>query len=310
MAVFTDFTFESSAGVNTIHARKCVPEGSVRGVVQIAHGIAEHVGRYEDFMAFLAENGFVAVANDHLGHGLSSRNNAEKGLFARTNGWKFAVNDMARLHDIMQAEVPGVPYILFGHSMGSFLTRTYIIRYPDKYDLVILSGTGHQSKALVFGGCLMADTLCRVKGAEAWGDTLNKVAFGSYCDRIVNPRTPCDWLSRDEAVVDRYMADENCGFVCKNGLYRDMMHGIRFIMDPKNLDCMDLTKPVYFMSGEEDPVGDYGKGVDRAYKSFCDAGCTDVKMKLYPGGRHEMLNEINKDEVYQDILDWINSKLS
>lgn len=156
----------------------------------------------------------------------------------------------------------------------------------------------------------MADTLCRVKGAEAWGDTLNKVAFGSYCDRIVNPRTPCDWLSRDEAVVDRYMADENCGFVCKNGLYRDMMHGIRFIMDPKNLDCMDLTKPVYFMSGDEDPVGDYGKGVDRAYKSFCDAGCTDVKMKLYPGGRHEMLNEINKDEVYQDILDWINSKLS
>ena len=268
MAEFTDFTFESSTGENTIHARKCVPESSVRGVVQIAHGIAEHVGRYEDFMAFLAENGFVAVANDHLGHGL------------------------------------------FGHSMGSFLTRTYIIRYPDKYDLVILSGTGHQSKALVFGGCLMADTLCRVKGAEAWGDTLNKVAFGSYCDRIVNPRTPCDWLSRDEAVVDRYMADENCGFVCKNGLYRDMMHGIRFIMDPKNLDCMDLTKPVYFMSGEEDPVGDYGKGVDRAYKSFCDAGCTDVKMKLYPGGRHEMLNEINKDEVYQDILDWINSKLS
>ncbi|MBQ3372212.1 MAG: lysophospholipase [Oscillospiraceae bacterium] len=310
MAEFTDFTFASSTGENTVYARKCVPEGQVRGVVQIAHGVAEHIGRYEEFMGFLAENGFAAVANDHLGHGKTATNNVEKGLFALKNGWTYAVDDMARLHDIMQAEFPGVPYILFGHSMGSFLTRTYLIRYPEKYDLAILSGTGHQSKALIFGGCIMADTLCRVKGAGAWGDTLNKVAFGSYCDRIDNPRTPCDWLSRDEAVVDRYMADENCGFVCKNGLYRDMMHGIRFIMDPKNLERMDRTKPVYFMSGKEDPVGDYGEGVERAYKAFCNAGCMDVKMKLYPGGRHEMLNEINKDEVYRDILEWINSKLS
>ena len=310
MAEFTDFTFASSTGENTIHARKCMPEGQVRGIVQIAHGIAEHIGRYEDFMAFLAANGFAAVANDHLGHGETSKNNVEKGLFALKNGWTYAVDDMARLHDLMSKEYPDMPYILFGHSMGSFLARTYAIRYPEKFDLLILSGTGHQSKALIFGGCLMADTLCRVKGAGAWGDTLNKVAFGSYCDRIENPRTPCDWLSRDEAVVDRYMADENCGFVCKNGLYRDMMHGIRFIMDPKNLERMDRTKPVYFMSGKEDPVGDYGEGVERAYKAFCDAGCTDVKMKLYPGGRHEMLNEINRDEVYRDILTWINSKLS
>ena len=287
-----------------------MPEGQVRGIVQIAHGIAEHIGRYEDFMAFLAANGFAAVANDHLGHGETSKNNVEKGLFALKNGWTYAVDDMARLHDLMSKEYPDMPYILFGHSMGSFLARTYTIRYPEKFDLLILSGTGHQSKALLFGGCLMADTLCRVKGAGAWGDTLNKVAFGSYCDRIENPRTPCDWLSRDEAVVDRYMADENCGFVCKNGLYRDMMHGIRFIMDPKNLERMDRTKPVYFMSGKEDPVGDYGEGVEHAYKAFCDAGCTDVKMKLYPGGRHEMLNEINRDEVYRDILTWINSKLS
>ena len=309
MEPFTDFTFESSTGKNIIHARKCVPEGPVRGVVQIAHGIAEHIGRYEQFMAFLAQNGIVAVANDHLGHGSSFRDDTEKGLFALENGWTYAVDDMAKLHDLMQKEYPGVPYILFGHSMGSFLTRTFIIRYPEKYDLVILSGTGHQGKALVLGGCLMADVLCKTKGANAWGDTLNNVAFGSYCKRIENPRTPCDWLSRDEAVVDRYVADENCGFVCKNGLYRDMMHGIRFIMDTKNVARMEKTKPVYFMSGKEDPVGDYGEGVERAYKAFCDAGCTDVMLKLYPGGRHEMLNEINKDEVYHDILNWIESKL-
>ena len=310
MAVFTDFTFESSTGHNIIYARKCVPEGEVRGVVQVAHGIAEHIGRYEAFMSFLAENGFVAVANDHLGHGRSARDAAEKGLFAKENGWTYAVDDMAKLHDMMKKEYPDVPYILFGHSMGSFLTRTYIIRYPDKYDLVILSGTGQQSPLLVNGGYVLANVLCLTQGVGAIGDTLSKAAFGSYLKKIENPRTPSDWLTRDEAVVNAYEADENCGFVCKNGMYRDMMQGIRFISNRNNLARMDKTKPVYFMSGEEDPVGEYGAGVNRAYKAFCDAGCTDVTIRLYPLGRHEMLNELNREDVYHDILHWIESHLS
>ena len=309
MANFEDLYFNSSNGVSIVRARKCSPDGEVRAVLQISHGIAEHIDRYEDFMLFLAENGIVSVGDDHLGHGKTYRDNTDKGFFAAKDGWKCVVDDMHSLYQQMKAAYPSVPYVLFGHSMGSFLTRTYMIRYPDDYDLAILSGTGHQDKALVYGGSLIADLLCKTQGATAIGDTLNKIAFGSYLNRIDSPRTQFDWLSRDEQTVDRYIADENCGFTAKNGLYRDMMHGLKFLTNPANIALMNKSKPVYFMSGEEDPVGDYGKGVERAYKAFCDAGCQDVMIRLYPGGRHEMLNETNRDAVYQDILSWINSKI-
>ena len=309
MANFEELYFNSSNGVSIVRARKSVPSGEVRAVLQISHGIAEHIDRYEDFMVFLAENGIVSVGDDHLGHGKTYRDNTDKGFFAEKDGWKCVVDDMHSLYEQMKAAYPSVPYILFGHSMGSFLTRTYMIRYPDDYDLAILSGTGHQDKALITGGSLIADVLCKVQGATAIGDTLNKIAFGSYLDRIDNPRTEFDWLSRDTQTVDRYIADKNCGFTAKNGLYRDMMHGLKFLTNPANIALMNKSKPVYFMSGEEDPVGDYGKGVERAYKAFCNAGCQDVTIRLYPGGRHEMLNEINRDDVYRDILNWVDSKI-
>ncbi len=309
MAGFEDFSFPSTTGINDIRARICRPAGEVRGVVQIAHGIAEHIERYDGFMAFLADNGFAAVGNDHLGHGKTCHDAVEKGIFAKTNGWDHVVDDMIRLHSIMLKEFPAVPHILFGHSMGSFLARTCLIRYPDAYDLAILSGTGHQGKTLILGGCITADAMCALQGAEAYGDVLDRIAFGSYLKRIEDPRTPFDWLSHDTDVVDRYVADENCGFVAKNGLYRDMLHGIAFITDAKNIAKMNKKTPVYFMSGKEDPVGEYGAGVERAYKAFCNALCEDVTMKLYPAGRHEMLNETNRDDVYRDILNWINSRI-
>ena len=135
------------------------------------------------------------------------------------------------------------------------------------------------------------------------------MAFGSYCKKIANPRTPFDWLSRDPASVDKYIADPLCGFIAKAGLYRDMMYGVKFITSQKNIDTMSKEQPIYFMSGDADPVGDYGQGVEKAYQAFCHAGLHDVTIRLYPDGRHEMLNEVNKDKVYQDILNWLNSKL-
>ena len=309
MAKFEEFYFDSSTGKNKIHAIKYIPEGEIKGVVQIAHGIAEHINRYEAFMQFLAENGFVAVGNDHLGHGKSAADESEKGIFAMENGWRYVLMDMLKLHDMMKNEYPDAKYIMFGHSMGSFLTRNYIIDYPDKYDLAVLSGTGHQNPMLIIGGCLMADALSSAKGADSDGQQLNDIAFGAYCAKIENPRTPFDWLSVNEENIDKYIEDPMCGFVAKTGLYRDMMHGIKYITSKKNIAKMDVNKPVYFMSGDADPVGDYGAGVEKAYKAFCNAGVKDVMMRLYPGGRHEMLNEDNKQQVYDDILNWINSKL-
>lgn len=309
MPSFQDFYFQSSTGRTSIHALKCVPDGKPRAVVQIAHGIAEHIDRYRPFMEFLADNGFVAAGNDHLGHGKSIRVPEEQGFFAEKDGWWRVVDDMDKLHDIMSKEYPELPYVLFGHSMGSFLTRTYLIKRPDKYDGVILSGTGHQSPALVLGGNAAASVMAKLNGAMGDGTKLDSLAFGSYLSKIENPRTKFDWLSRDAEQVDKYIADPLCGFVGKIGLYRDMMQGIKFITDKKNIAQMNKEKPVYFMSGNGDPVGDYGKGVVRAYKAFCDAGLHDVFMRLYPGGRHEMLNETNKEQVYQDILNWLNEKI-
>lgn len=309
MPSFQDFYFQSSTGRTSIHALKCVPDGKPRAVVQIAHGIAEHIDRYKPFMEFLANNGFVVAGNDHLGHGKSIRVPAEQGFFAEKDGWWRVVDDMDKLHDIMSKEYPELPYVLFGHSMGSFLTRTYLIKHPDKYDAVILSGTGHQSPALVLGGNAAASVMAKLNGAMGDGAKLDSLAFGTYLSKIENPRTKFDWLSRDTEQVDKYIADPLCGFVGKIGLYRDMMQGIKFITNEKNIAQMNKEKPVYFMSGDGDPVGDYGKGVERAYKAFCNAGLHDVFMRLYPGGRHEMLNETNKEQVYQDILNWLNEKI-
>ena len=309
MSVFEDFTFESSTGRNTIHALKCLPEGAPKAIVQIAHGIAEHIDRYRDFMAFLADNGYLAVGNDHLGHGKTIADPKEQGFFAEKDGWDYVVKDMEKLHDIMAAQYPGVPYVFFGHSMGSFLTRTFLIKHSDKYDAAIISGTGHQAKPMVIGGYAMASLAVKKEGPRAVGYKLNDIAFGSYNKGFENPRTIYDWLSRDPAVVDKYAADPLCGFVATVSLFRDMMGGVKFITDQKNINTMNKDKPIYFMSGDSDPVGENGKGVKKAYQAFCKAGLKDVTMRLYPGGRHEMLNETNKESVYQDILNWLTEKV-
>lgn len=309
MPEFKDFYYSSSSGKNTIRARVCVPDGEPKAVVQIAHGIAEHIERYDAFMRFLAENGFVAVGNDHLGHGKSAATLEEIGIFDEHAGWDCVVHDMDRLRAMMKKDYPDLPYLFFGHSMGSFLTRTYLIWYPDNCDAAILSGTGHQSAALINAGYLAAEATVMAKGPRASGQALNDMAFGSYCKQIPHPRTPFDWLSRDRDTVDRYIADPMCGFVCKCSLYRDMMGGLRYLTAQKNINRMNKDMPVYFMSGAADPVGDYGKGVEKAYSAFCKAGLRDVTIRLYPEGRHEMLNETNREEVMQDILGWISSKL-
>ena len=309
MSVFEDFHFISSTGVNRIRVKTCTPDGEVRGVVQIAHGIADHADRYADFMSFLAENGFASAADDHLGHGASIEKEDDKGFFAEKDGWWRVVDDLKTVHDTMKKKYPDVPYLFFGHSMGSFLARTYLIRYPDDCDAAIISGTAQQSPLMVNAGLFMASVLTKKNGPRGDGKVLNDIAFGSYNDKIKFRYTEFDWISRDEETVKKYIDDPLCGFAAKCSLYRDMMEGIKFISKKENAAKMNKNTPVYFMSGDADPVGEYGKGVTRAYQMFCDVGMKDVMIRLYPGGRHEMLNEINRADVYRDILNWINEKI-
>lgn len=309
MPTFKDFYFNSSTGKNKIHARMCVPDAEPRAIVQIIHGIAEYIGRYDEFMSFLADNGIIAVGTDHLGHGKSIESEEQTGFFAYDNGWDYVVRDEEVLRLAMHENYPELPIIVFGHSMGSFMTRTLLIRYPDAFDAAIISGTGNQGAALVNGGLFMGNLVTGLRGAHHYSKFLNNLAFGSYNKIYENPKTEYDWLSRDEANVQKYIDDPLCGFIPSCSLFRDMMTGVKFITNKKNLTAMNKDMPVYFMSGDMDPVGECGKGVQKAYNNFLEAGMKDVSIKLYPGGRHEMLNEINKDEVYADILAWLNSKI-
>lgn len=309
MPTFKDFYFNSSTGKNKIHARMCVPDAEPRAIVQIIHGIAEYIGRYDEFMSFLADNGIIAVGTDHLGHGKSIESEEQTGFFAYDNGWDYVVRDEEVLRLAMHENYPELPIIVFGHSMGSFMTRTLLIRYPDAFNAAIISGTGNQGAALVNGGLFMGNLVTGLRGAHHYSKFLNNLAFGSYNKIYENPKTEYDWLSRDEANVQKYIDDPLCGFIPSCSLFRDMMTGVKFITNKKNLTAMNKDMPVYFMSGDMDPVGECGKGVQKAYNNFLEAGMKDVSIKLYPGGRHEMLNEINKDEVYADILAWLNSKI-
>ena len=310
MSTFREFTFTSVNGTTPIHVRRFDPEGAPRGVVQIAHGVAEYANRYDPFLRFLADNGFVAVAHDHLGHGKSVTDDSELGWFAEKGGWDLVVSDVKKLHDMLQEEFPDLPFVLFGHSMGSFVARTYLIRYPEDLNAAVICGTGQQSAALVGGGKLMANLVCTFKGTKHRSKFLNGLAFGSYNKAFEPLRTQVDWLSRDTAVVDAYDADPLCGFMATAGLFRDMMGGISFIGKPANVAKVRKDLPVFLIAGAMDPVGEQGKGPQRALELYRQVGLADATLKLYPDCRHELLNELNKEEVMADILAFLNEKLA
>lgn len=309
MPEFKTFNYDSSTGRNSIYARECVPDVEPKAVVQIVHGIADHIDRYDDFMLFLANNGYVAVGEDHLGHGKTIKAPEDQGFFDEKDGWNRVLDDLNSLRCIERRKYPNLPYVFFGHSMGSFLVRNYLINNPDKYDGAIICGTGHQAAAMVIGGYTMASAAVKLYGPHKIGTKLNDIAFGAYNNKYDTVRTPFDWVNSDPEKVDEYIADPFCGFVATVSLFRDMMSGVKNITNQNNIDKMSKTQPVLFIAGKDDPVGEYGAGVERAYKAFCKAGLHDVYMKLYPGARHELLNEPIHETVYNDVLDWLKEKI-
>lgn len=301
----TDFYYESQCGTK-IHGCRWTPEGPVKAIVQFVHGIAERIDRYEEFAEFLNSQGILVVGEDHMGHGLSVSEKTPKGYFC--GGWFGAVADTYKLMQDTMAEFPSVPYFIYGHSMGSFMTRTLLIKYPDSgISGAVICGTGWQNQAVIAGGKAVAELVCKTKGETHPSKFLKKMAFGTYNNKIEHLRTPLDWLTRDNKVVDAYMADPLCGFRASAGLMRDMMEGFSYIQDLQKLDAMDKELPVYFIAGDADPVGDYGKGVRYAAEMFKKSGMKQVDVKIYPLCRHEIHNELNKDEVLGDVLKWLNN---
>ena len=303
----TDVYYES-CGVGHIRAGIWAPAGEPVAVVQILHGIAEHIERYENFARYLNQHGILVVAADHMGHGKSIGSNGIQGYFH--GGWFSAVEDACQLLNTTKKQYPDLPYILFGHSMGSFMARTILARHPDsEITGAVICGTGWQSSLLLNAAIPMCNHICKKGGEQDPSPMLQKLMFGSYNKKVEHVRTDNDWLTRDSRVVDAYNADPLCGFPATAGLYRDMLTGIRYIQKEQSLQAMKKELPVLFVAGGDDPVGGYGVGVQQTVQKFKAVGMKDVTCKLYALCRHEILNEINKDEIFEDILNWIREKI-
>ena len=302
-----DIWFDSK-GAGRIHACRWVPEGQPRAVVQIIHGIAEFVERYDDFANFLTAKGILVVAEDHMGHGQSINGDGIRGYFH--GDWFTAIEDSMQLMADTKAEFPDLPYILFGHSMGSFMARTILCKYPDcGLTAAVICGTGWQPAAALPAMVKMMEGICKVSEETKPNEMLQKLVFGSYNKKVEHPRTPYDWLTRDDKIVDAYIAHPLCGFTPTAGLMREMTRGIHYIQQKKNLEAMNKQLPVFFIAGGDDPVGPYGKGVHTCAEAFRKAGMEDVSVRIYPLCRHEILNEINREQVYQDVWKWIGKYL-
>ncbi len=310
MILCRDFFYLSADGQTNIHAVQWAGEEQPRAVIQIAHGICEYIERYDHFARWLAERGFVVVGNDHLGHGKSWQEPARQGLFREKDGWDTVLFDMETLRRMTAEQYPGVPYILLGHSMGSFLARTWLIKAPGLFSAAIISGTGQQDEKLLKAGYAFTNLLARLRGPLHRSTSAKGLMFSAYNKPFRPNRTDYDWICGNDEVVDAYCQDPGCQFLPCVSLYRDMLGGLLFIGDPDNLSMMDKQTPVLLFSGEKDPVGEMGTGVDRVYQGFLQAGCVDVQCKLYPDGRHEVLNEQWRETVYQDVLAWVESKLA
>lgn len=278
-----------------------------RATAQIVHGLAEHASRYERFADYLTRRGFAVFAHNHRGHGPDMA--AEKmGHFADDDGWHKVLGDVAQVHQLLRQEHGQLPHLLFGHSMGSYVVQAFIMRNPQACDALVLSGSTHAPRLKLYLGRLAARIEIWRHG-RGWRSTaLNAQAFGAFNKRFEPARTEFDWLSRDAVEVDRYIADPACGFIPSAGLWHDLLGGMLAIGRKTSLQRVPTSLPILIMGGSDDPVGG-SRGMQRLLHAYQNSGHQNVDIKIYEGGRHEMLNEINRLDVMRDIAAWAKSVL-
>ncbi len=304
-----EFTFDSRDGISKIHAVRWIPEGEIVCILQIVHGMAEYIERYEEVAQYFAGRGILVTGEDHLGHGKSVAEGGTYGYFCKQDPATVIVRDVHRLKKMTQEAYPGVPYVILGHSMGSYMLRNYLFRYGTGIQGAILCGTGSMSQGIISAAKVLAKVQELVFGGKHVAKRLDNMAFGAYNKRLQPERTNKDWLCTDEKVVDTYKNDDLCGFTFTVNGFQTMFEIITRLNKEENLRKMPKNLPVFFIAGEEDPVGDYGVGVRKAYADFEKTGMERLQVKLYPGDRHEILNEKNKEQVYDDIYPWIMERV-
>lgn len=301
------FTFPAAEEA-IIHVFSWLPElESIKGVVVIAHGMAEYANRYDEFARFLAQNNFAVYAPDHRGHGFTLTS-SKVGFFSKKDGWELVLSDLHKLIKITKEKHPEMPTILFGHSMGSLLARNYAIDYGRFIDKLILSGTATDPGFLSVFGRYLAKTLSFLIKPHTQSRLLTMLTFAGANKTYKPKRTKFDFLSRDNNAVDKYISDPLCGFDCSTSFYVDLLTGLQYVNKLGNVRKIPTSLPIFIISGDDDPVGDYGEGVKKAYQQFLDTNHKNTSLKLYPGARHELVNEINRKEVFEDVLSWIIQK--
>ncbi|MCI8481916.1 MAG: alpha/beta hydrolase [Clostridia bacterium] len=278
-----------------------------RGIVQLVHGMEEHIGRYEDFAEILSKQGYIVVGHDHLGHGNTAKKEEDFGYFAKKDGWNHLAEDVHILQNKIAKEYSKLPYFIFGHSMGSLVVRTYLTKYQDDLAGVILSGTSGQ-KAGLLTGQILTKLIMLVKGERYRSSLLEYLVTGSFNKKFKPNRTKADWTTRDEQQVDKYQKDPKCGINFTTNGYLNLLKGTYYLSKQKNINKTNPI-PILLISGDKDPVGGMGKGVIRVLNMLEKAGLKQVDIRLFKDARHELLNEVNRDEVYYVIFNWLNKIL-
>ena len=308
-----EFSFPSKDGKTTIHAIKWMnDEKQYRAILQVTHGMIEYIERYTAFAEFLTGHGFLVVGHDHLGHGESITSVADYGYFAEVrHPSDILVDDMHTLRTLIQKEKEGVPYFMFAHSMGSYLLRKYLTKYHQNLSGIVLCGTGYLPWTTTTMGLMVVRACQVIKGAHFRSPRITKMTYGASYRKfdMTGKDLTNSWLTRDTDMVASYGTDLKCRYLFTVNGYQGLIETVKFDCKQKNVDLIPNELPIMLVSGEDDPVGDLGKGVRKVYRMFQKSGKKDVTCKLYPKMRHEIINEIGKEEVYLDILNWMEKHI-
>ncbi|MBA56247.1 MAG: alpha/beta hydrolase [Pseudomonadales bacterium] len=286
-------------------------QATAKAVIHINHGMAEHGRRYEPIAEQLTAAGYTVYAHDHRGHGHSIPQGGLVGHYADTNGWNLVQSDVYRVNQFIRESEPRLPVVLLGHSMGSFIAQAYCIKHGDTVDAVILSGSGFSSPGALRAPRMLVKLEKLRSGPKGRSALIDYQTFGTFNKKFGQTRTEADWLTRDQNEVDKYIADPLCGFLCTNQMWQDFLGGLDSLSRLRNLQNIPNELPFYLLSGERDPLSYHAShhGIHKLANHLRSAGQNDVSVKLYEDGRHEIFNELNRGEVIDDLLQWLDTRV-
>lgn len=305
----SEISFPSSDGIHTVYALVYTPKHkSSKGIVQLAHGMIDHVQRYEELADYLTGEGYIFAGHYHLGHGKTANKDEDYGFFAERGGVDFLIRDMHAMNKYLRTSFPALPIVLFGHSMGSFITRLYLVKHPHSVSGAVIHGTAGPNAAVGMGKAL-AGIISKLRGPRHRSKLIDKLAFGTYNSKFPKDEGPNAWLTREVSLVADKGKDSYTDFIFTVSAFSDLFTMLRDSNRKEWFKNYPKSMPTLIMSGGADPVGNYGKGPMYVYKQLLMSKCENLQIKMYEGARHELFNETNRQDVFADLTEWLNGNI-